>query len=223
MKRPGDFTRLLAASLLLFSTSVVLAADEEKAPADEEKAPAPTPEPAAEKRLTALSSTVYLLVNNPGEKRKIIEEKIAALGGFVVFMSEQHLKLKLPPQKLSQALTLVTAEGEVVNRSLARNDMTAFIADLQARLRSRQAVYQKLRAFFDQADVEGTVQIEREMNALVLEIEGLKGKLRVAQDRTSWAVLAVNFRFRQRDRIQYRASPFEWLNTVSLGRLVREF
>ena len=216
MKRSIDITRLLIAALLLFSASVVLAADEEKAPAS-------PPEPAAEKRLTALSSTVHLLVNNPQEKRQVIQEKITGLGGFVVFMTDQQLRLKLPPGKLSEALTLAMAEGEVVDRTLERSDLTAFIADLQARLRTRQKVYTKLRAFFDQADVEGTAQIEREMNDLILEIEGLKGQLRVAQERASWALLEINFRFRQRDRIHCRTSPFEWLNTVSLGRLVREF
>jgi hypothetical protein len=61
------------------------------------------------------------------------------------------------------------------------------------------------------------------MTQLVSEIENIRGELRVQYDRAEYAEVSVDFEFRERDKVLYVESPFEWLNTVDLGRFIEEF
>ena len=61
------------------------------------------------------------------------------------------------------------------------------------------------------------------MTALVTELEGVKGALRVLYDRARWAVVKVDFDTAERQHTNYVNSQFEWLNSVNLERFLEEF
>ena len=61
------------------------------------------------------------------------------------------------------------------------------------------------------------------MANMVAEMEQLAGRLRVERERARYAVVDVAFQFRERQRIVYVRSPFEWLNTVDLGQFDARF
>lgn len=182
----------------------------------------PAAEPDAE-RATALTAQVVLKVVHPDRARADLLQSVKELGGFPVLVTEHELTVKVPPDRIGAAIEAVAARGLVIEKTLSREDLTQSIAQLGARLRSKREIFQRLRRFIDDSDVAATLQIERQMTALVAELEQVKGQLRVEQERARWAVVNVSFRFRERDRIVYVRSPFDWLNSVDLDRFVREF
>lgn len=185
-------------------------------------AAADAPPPAGD-RATALTAQVVLKVVHPDQARKEVLAAMEKLGGFPVLVSETELRLKVPPDQVGAALDALAQHGLVVEKTLAREDLTQSIAQLEARQRSKQDIFRRLRRFIDDSDVAATLQIERQMTALVTEVEQVAGQLRVERDRARWAVVTVAFQFRERDRIVYVSSPFQWLNTVDLDRFLREF
>lgn len=177
----------------------------------------------ASPRRTALVSRVVLKVVHPVLARQHLLEAARERGGFVTLLSDQQLVLKVPPERLDEVLTIVAAEGAVVEKTLERADLTERIAQLEGRLRSKVDILTRLRAFVDDSNVQATLQLERSMTALVSEVEQVKGELRVERERARWAVVDIAFQFRERGRIVYVRSPFVWLNTVDLGRFLSEF
>jgi len=199
-------------------------AEEAVADADEATADAPAKEaPVDQGRKTALVSTMVLKVINPNETRAALEEEVAKLGGFPVLITDGSLTIKVPPEKLSEILQLISDKGLVLEKSIERQDLTEAIAQLEGRLKSKRAILARLRGFFDDSNVQATLRIEQTMTDLVTEIEQVKGELRVLGERSRWAVVDVAFQFKQRDRIVYVHSPFEWLNTVNLDRFLEDF
>ncbi len=131
--------------------------------------------------------------------------------------------LKLPPDRLTQAIEEFGALGIVIEKSISRTDVTRDVANLEGSLRSKMDILAKLRTFFDNTDLSSTLQIEQSMNQLVSEIESIKGALRLLRDQSGWAVVDISFQFRERDKVLYVSSPFDWLNTANLDRFLEEF
>jgi hypothetical protein len=174
-------------------------------------------------RQTALDAHLVLKVVHPDDVRREAVDAVKAMGGFPVLVSDAQLVVKVPPDKLGDALKQLGDRGVVLEKTLARNDLTQTIGQLEAQLRSKQEIFGRLRALIDSSGVAATLQIERDMSELVQEMESIKGQLRVQRERARWARIDVAFNFRQRDRLVYVASPFEWINTVDLQRFVGDF
>ncbi len=215
--------RIAAASLFALS----LGADAQKqrsAPedvaerADQEKVPH-----IDEVRDTSLVSTIVLKVIHPAEVTKSIIEAAESLGGFAIFITDERLTLKVPPDKLTGLLEAMRAQGIVVEKTLERQDLTARIAELEGQLKSKTEILRRLREFFRDSHVSAALSVEQSMSALVAELEKVKGELRVAREQARHAVVDISFRFQKRDRVIYVDSPFEWINTVDLDRFLREF
>jgi hypothetical protein len=177
----------------------------------------------ASARQSAIAATLVLKVSSPTETVAELRQYVATLGGFPSLITNTALVLKLPPEHLSAALTRIGKAGLVMEKSLTREDLSLEIAKLEGQLESKRAILAELRRFFDTSDVAATLAIEKNMTALVVELESVKGKLRVLRERAQWVVLHVRFQFKPRDRITRVASPFEWLNTVDLDRFLTEF
>jgi hypothetical protein len=177
----------------------------------------------ASERQSAIAATLVLKVSSPTETVAELRQYVATLGGFPSLITNTALVLKLPPEHLSAALTRIGKAGLVMEKSLTREDLSLEIAKLEGQLESKRAILAELRRFFDTSDVAATLAIEKNMTALVVELESVKGRLRVLRERAQWVVIHVRFQFKPRDRITRVASPFEWLNTVDLDRFLTEF
>lgn len=189
-------------------------------------AAAPTAPPAtapAAARATALTARVTLKVVHPDEVRRRLIEAAAPVGGFPVLVEDRRLVLKVPPEALAATLDRVTAAGIVIEKTLERADLTGELAQLEALLRSKREIFDRLRQLVDGADTAATLRIEQSMSGLVAEMEGIAGRLRVERSRAAHAVVDVAFEFRERERIVYVRSPFEWLNTVDLEQFDARF
>lgn len=183
-------------------------------------APAPTPPPV---RATASTARITLKVVHPDEVRRALLAAAEPLGGFPVLVEDRRLVLKLPPDALPAMVDATTGAGLVMEKTLERADLTGEIAELEALLRSKETIFGKLRTLVDDADAQATLRIEKTMSELVAEMERISGRLRVERARSRHAVVDISFEFRQRQRIVYVRSPFDWLNTVDLGQFDARF
>ncbi len=177
----------------------------------------------SDERKTALVATLILKVINPSDARVALREKATELVGHPILLTDHSVEVKVPPARLSAFIAAAGEQGIVVEKTLAREDLTLEIAQLEGTLKSKREILGRLRGFFDDSNLSATLRIEQTMTNLVAEIEAIKGRLRVLRDRTKWALVNISFRFKRRDRIVYVSSPFEWLNTVNLDRFLEEF
>jgi hypothetical protein len=162
-------------------------------------------------------------VTNPDDVRMQLKKEAEALGGFLMFFNKSSISLKIPPSALTALTEKVGKMGFVLIRTMNREDLTLRIAELEGMLKSKREVFERTRKFLDNSDVSAALEVEQSMTDLLIEIEELQGTLRVLRDKVAFAVVDVSFEFRDRDKIVYVRSPFEWLNTVDLDRFNKEF
>lgn len=174
-------------------------------------------------RATALTAKVVLKVIHIDQVRKKILDATGKAGGFRVLVTDTHLRLKVPHEKLSELLESLGDHGLVMNKTIDRKDLTQEIAQLKGALRSKQEIFARLEKLVDRSDLVSTLNIEKTMSDLVGEIEQTKGRLMLLKEQALWAVIDLSFQFRARQEIVYVNSPFKWLNSVDLTSFVEEF
>ena len=203
--------------------SSVTTAAMEKRPASDASVKADESSADGDARLESIKTMLVIKVINPDDTRTAIKKLAVEMGGYATHLNDTSITLKLPPKKMSDAIDAFSKQGIVVEKSIERQDLTLEIAQLEGKLNSQMDILKKLRGFFDDSDFSDTLDIERSMARLVREIEGVKGRLRFLKEQSHWAVVQVFFRFRERERVMYVASPFEWLNGANLDAFLEEF
>ena len=135
-----------------------------------------------------------------------VMDKIIALtgqkGGYIVNSSiykeeENHfrasLTVKIPREKLNEAVHSINELGEVVNHDTYTEDVTEEYYDSQARLTVLEAKETRLIALLDKAaSITDIVSIENELAKVRSDIEVLKGRLQYLTNATSFSTININ-------------------------------
>ena len=174
-------------------------------------------------RQTAIEATLALKVAHPDQVRRQVLELTKQAGGYPTLVSDGRLDLRIPPQQVDSVVAQISQTGLVLARTLQRSDRTEVIADLQARLRTKRDIFQRLRTFLDDSNVAATLKVERSMTALVTDLERLRSELEVEETNVRNAAVRVTFQFHQERRMDQVVSPFEWLNTLDLEQFLGAF
>jgi hypothetical protein len=133
-----------------------------------------------------------------------------ALGGYVEHAelgeSELRMSLRVPAASLNPVLDHLSAMGRVKRRTVRRQDVTAQVVDVQARLGTLRTVRDRLRAYLAQAAATADlVAIERELARVQGEIDQLEAHQRLLSTRVELAEVHLDAR---RPRI---LGPLGWL------------
>lgn len=121
-------------------------------------------------------------------------------GGFVVTSAVRgkdarrgSLTLRVPAESFEEALSELRALGAVRRERITGEDVGQEFVDLEARLRNLEAQETVLLRLFDEAvSVADTIQVQRELSGVQLQIEEIQGRLRFLRDQTSLSTITVS-------------------------------
>lgn len=103
-----------------------------------------------------------------------------------------RVTLRVPAAQFEAALKDLHALGRVRSEDVRGEDVTAEFVDLEARLRHWLAQERVLLLLMEQATTIGeTLNVQRRLEDVQLEIERIRGQLRVLDDQTSLATITV--------------------------------
>jgi len=122
------------------------------------------------------------------------------LGGFVESSSSQgsdlrsgRMTLRVPVDRFESALSDVSKLGDVRLRSVSGKDVTSKFVDLDARIRNAKAQEEVLLGILNQAGtVSATLQVQRTLSDVQLQIEELVGQQRSLQNRASFGTISLD-------------------------------
>ncbi|HSJ43186.1 MAG TPA: DUF4349 domain-containing protein [Euzebyales bacterium] len=100
--------------------------------------------------------------------------------------------LRVPAPDFDDLLVAVGRVGEVEQRSITSEDVSAEYVDLEARLRHNQAQERFYLSLLDRArDVDDAIAVQQQVEGIQQTIEQIEGRLRFLDDRTSYSRLTV--------------------------------
>lgn len=131
---------------------------------------------------------------------RIIQE-VKNRGGYVVETSQDqyqnnssaHTTLKIPSNQLEGFRGLLSDVGKILNQQTTANDITNQYYDAETRLRSWEAQETRYLEILKEANtVEDILQIESYLGNIRMQIEQLKGQLKLWDHEVSYSTISLN-------------------------------
>ena len=122
-------------------------------------------------------------VNNLQSGEEAIEKWCKDFDGYVAsssnYETSAHFSLKIPAQNFDVALNSLGDLGKIKSKNISTQDVSEQFYDLQTRLETKKIMRDRLKNYLAQAkDVKDMLQIEKELNNALSEIESMEGRLK---------------------------------------------
>ncbi|NCD22324.1 MAG: DUF4349 domain-containing protein [Spartobacteria bacterium] len=105
------------------------------------------------------------------------------------------LKLRIPAQAFTNAIGALETLGDVAGRRLSSEDVTEPYVDVEARLKNKLVLRDRLRQLLDQAtEVKDILAIETELNRVQGDVDSMEARLKSLKGRVDYAALHLHLR-----------------------------
>lgn len=126
---------------------------------------------------------VNIEVQNLKNAEESVEKWCKDFGGYIESFSENtnsaSFNLRIPSVKFDEALNSVGEFGTVKSKNISTQDVSEQFYDLQSRLSTKKIMQERLQKYLTQAkDVKDMLQIEKELNNTISEIESMEGRMK---------------------------------------------
>jgi hypothetical protein len=135
------------------------------------------------------------------EVKKASDELIArmqSLGGFMQDKNDygekrQRMVIRVPKDRFQLALTEVEGSGKVLSRRVSGEDVTEQFVDVEARLNSKKALRDRLRALLGKATkIEDIIKIEEELGRIEADIDSMEARMRTMKGQIDLSTITVD-------------------------------
>lgn len=156
---------------------------------------------------------ISLEVQSLDAAAKAAGEWAAKFGGYVESSysgeSDGTVKVRIPSERFDEAMAEAGNLGEVKSQSVSSEDVTERFYDLKTRLEAKKVMRGRLEDYLSKAkDMKDLLQIERELNSVVTDIESMEGSMRRLSSKIDYSSITVSY------SLPYRADPdggsFKW-------------
>jgi hypothetical protein len=142
--------------------------------------------------------------------------------GYVKSYSNENVVLRLPVERVPRVREAILDVGFIGDERIKRTDMGEALVELRTRLKIRETLLANLYKLFENAAVEQTLEIEKELGKVVMEIEEIKGKTAYLEDRIAMAevTVSINARPGARKGPSGERARWEWMNSMGIEHLM---
>lgn len=151
-------------------------------------------------------------------------EKIARdAEGYLVMRRDDSITVRVPAAGFDSSLQAVLKLGDILQRNLQVDDVTAQMNDLATRLRNAEAMRDRLEQLLKAANTtDDALKVEEQLGRVTGDIESLKGKIRLMSELVAFSTMTVSFRpaaVTGKVNSKFKL-PFPWLDDLGLSRLL---
>jgi chemotaxis protein histidine kinase CheA len=180
--------------------------------------PASSPTPATHKRQIIYTATMQVRVFDVEHAIAVAEALPERLGGWLHQRSDTQLILRIPAERLEQAMAEIAELGIVDYRLLEALDVTAQYTDLDSRIRVLEQIQTQLEALLARAeDVEQALEIRRALDAVTLELEAARAHMRELAKSIAFSTLVLRLIEQGPDTPTPSSNdPFGWVDQLGV-------
>jgi hypothetical protein len=139
-------------------------------------------------------------------------------GGFVQNMTGAYFVMRIPSAQLRPAMEEVAGLGIVDNRTLDAQDVTEEYLDIETRIEVLEVTQKQMMELLTKArTVEEALHVRQSLDAITMELEVLKGRLRRLESLVSYSTLTLNLVERGPHTATPTSNdPFPWVDELGV-------
>ncbi|WP_188207004.1 DUF4349 domain-containing protein [Alkalibacillus aidingensis] len=158
----------------------------------------------SEDRMVIYTGTIAIEVEDYDHTYTTIVDELNDFNGYVVESNVHehpeddrkngHIVVRIPEEHFNDFMNGVETNSEhVIEKTTEGNDVTEEYVDLESRLRSQEAVEERLLNFLDEADnTEDLLNISNDLARVQEEIEQIKGRMIYLEDHVAYSTVTIN-------------------------------
>ncbi|MCP4745806.1 MAG: DUF4349 domain-containing protein [Desulfobacteraceae bacterium] len=174
--------------------------------------------------MTHLTATMTVKAPDPDKACDTLTGEAQKVGGYFTEKSLDSITLKAPSAYAQDLMDIASGQGQVIERVINRQDLREKLLKKKAALKAKENVRSQYENLLKQADIESLIYVEKALIELAAEIETLKAAIRLLEHRGQYAQIRVHFKYPDRSPpVHDGKSLFEWLNTMNLIDLLKDF
>lgn len=178
--------------------------------------------PAAEDNLYVSVNAALLVFDRRGAADELADWA-GENGGYFTLKSEERVQIRVPDDKVKSFRAYIEGLSEfVLQYDQSSRDLREELMHCRSALEAREEVLEKNLSYLDSSDVEGTLELEREIRRLMKEIDSFRGRLRLLENNREMARIDVALSFQNQTVPDTRPSNFAWLNTMDFYGFMNE-
>jgi hypothetical protein len=163
-------------------------------------------------RMIAYTVSLVLTVKNTDDTKKQILDQIKGNKGFVIAETQDRITTRIPAENMDGFLKSVRRLGEIYHESKEGTDITDQYRDNTLRLNTLKSVRDRYLALLEKAEVVSDIlSIEKELERVNLEIEGLEGRIKYAEQSVAYSSITVRLRTESPPVKPVRPGPVGWV------------
>ena len=166
----------------------------------------------------------YVLCENPEKLMAVLKGQVAEYGGYVNLLSGDRMVIRLAPDRKPSLQKILSDNGFIMDEQAFHSDIGPELVDLRTRLKSKEKLLNDLYEIFNKSKLEQTLDVEREIGSVIMEIESIKGKLSYYRDRTGLTEIAIYFNRDSKSTVNTRrSSRYDWIRRLGIINLLGSF
>lgn len=159
-------------------------------------------------QMVIYNGDISIAVDSYQETQSFIQQETEELGGFVVESSvyqqgedeEQQgsIIVRIPQEHFHSFMNELESNSvALLEKSTHGNDVTEEFVDLESRLRSKEAVEERLTAFLEEADnTEDLLKISQDLSVVQEEIEQTVGRMSYLENHVAFSTVTIQIQER---------------------------
>lgn len=152
---------------------------------------------AEQERKLIKTGSVTLEVQSLSAADSAVEKWSASLGGYISnsysHQTGANYTVKIPAARFDEAMKTAGDLGILREHSISTQDVSEQFYDLQTRLSNKRVMRDNLRAYLEKAkDIKDLLQIEKELNSVLTEIESMEGRMKRLSNQIDYATITVS-------------------------------
>ncbi len=163
--------------------------------------------------------------SDPVKTMNTIKKHVLTRNGYVKSYSAGNIVIRIPAEYFKDIKTILLTQGYISDERMNNKDISAILADLPTRLTVKQVHLEKLYSLFGGSGVIETLEVEKEISRVVMEVEKIKGQIHYYRDRTAMGEMKIQF-YRRTDASGTKGTagiPINWINTLGVENLLRGY
>jgi len=156
-----------------------------------------------------------------GESRSRLINWTEENNGFFLKDSSALLVLKIPNILVADLKPVLEENAlKVLSYNMQTGSLDQERSSVLAAIASREEILERNLSYLDDANLEGTLALEREVSGLIQELEYYKGRLRVIDNQSKYATVQIYLTAPQPAAPGSKESNFDWLGTIDFYQFV---
>lgn len=182
---------------------------------------APVTDPAAPaegRRQVIYTAGLEVSVYERDSAIEFAEDLAERWGGWIESRYDYTITLRIPADRLFEAIDAFSELGVVLGKTLRADDVTAEYVDLEARILVLEQIVAQLEALLARAtSVEQALEIRVELDRVRIELEAARARMRQLSESIDFSTLTIYFSQRGPDfEVPSSNDPFPWVDELGL-------